>query len=176
MKTTVIAYWIIVLALLGAAGGNGVAGAERASELAPLQRDLGRLASLQNRFEALSRQLDDVPTAGRDYDEYKNVWLATVAAITAASDICEYESDQLALFLDLKPQRRRHYLDIRSESLRNSIGQVRLMQQQIDISGKLFPPTWRDDALIGQGRALMSQLIDLLEDCHALIGAMKPRG
>jgi len=169
--------WVAVVAgLLAAAAmvpGPAATQSPRAA-LADFQEVLIQLSAAQSQFDLLLKRLDDSREANRAYDEYKNVWLATTVAISAAAAICEYETDQLTLFLELKEQRRRHYAGIRTASLRNSVVQMRLMMDQIAISGGLFPPKLEKRELMAQIRDQMTRVIGLLEQSRSLILDLEP--
>ncbi|MFH1983929.1 MAG: hypothetical protein ABIL58_18980 [Pseudomonadota bacterium] len=138
------------------------------------QEVLIQLSAAQTRFDVLLKYLDDSREANRAYDEYKNVWLATTVAISAAAAICEYETDQLTLFLELKQKRRRLYAGVRTASLENNVRQMRLMMEQIAISDGLFPPKIEQQDLMAQIRQQMTAVIVLLGKSRELVLALEP--
>lgn len=165
----------VILALIIGAGGTALAIAQTPKTMvSDFQEVLIQLSSAQTRFDVLLKHLDDSREANSAYDEYKNVWLATTVAISAAAAICEYETDQLTLFLELKEIRRRHYAGVRTASLENSVRQMRLMMDQIAISEGLFPAKLEQRELMSQIRQQMTSVIDYLEKSRALVLALEP--
>lgn len=167
----------IVTTLLIVAGATAAASAQTpTAAVSDFQEVMIQLSAAQTRFDALLKNLDDSREANRAYDEYKNVWLASTVAISAAASICEYESDQMTLFLELRKQRRRLYAGVRTASLENSVRQMRLMMDQIAISDGLFPPKLEQRELMAQIRQQMTTVIGLLEKSRELVLALEPPG
>jgi hypothetical protein len=103
-----------------------------------IQRILSALSADLNRFEDIQRELDSSGRSSADYDEQKNLWISTILSVTAIASICEYENDQLSLFLDLKPQRKIHFVGVRARSLEISISQIDNLREQIRINDSLM--------------------------------------
>lgn len=109
---------------------------ERAQD--SIQLVLEEMSVLLNRFEAYQHELD---LSGRDnkaYDEEKNMWMSAVLVVTTIAAVCEYENDLLSLFVDLKPQRRSNFYDVRIQSLNSSIQQIKTMKEQFRINYTLI--------------------------------------
>ena len=166
--TQILAAWFVL-------GATVHAGAMQPGHTAvsSFQDVLIELSATQTRFESLLKQLDDSREANRAYDEYKNVWLAKTVAISAAAAVCEYETDQLTLFLELKKERRSHYARIRKASLENSVRQLRLMTEQIAVSDDLFPPELDQRDIMTRVHQSMTAVISLFEKSRALIEGLE---
>ena len=109
---------------------------ERAQD--SIQLVLEEMSGLLNRFEEYQHALD---LSGRDnkaYDEEKNMWMSAVLVVTTIAAVCEYENDLLSLFVDLKPQRRSNFYDVRIQSLNSSIQQIKIMKEQFRINYTLI--------------------------------------
>ncbi|MGD8367048.1 MAG: hypothetical protein PVG78_05365 [Desulfobacterales bacterium] len=134
-----------------------------------IQQILSALSGDLNRFEDIQRELDSSGRSSANYDEQKNLWISTILSITAISSICEYENDQLSLFLDLKPERRIHFMGVRTKSLEISIAQIDNLREQIQINHSLMTRDLaeihlmeRIDRTIDSSRSLLGRSLALL--------------
>ncbi|MBU0698946.1 MAG: hypothetical protein ABIK98_02595 [Pseudomonadota bacterium] len=140
-----------------------------------LQSVLTMLSDNLNRFEYLQKQLQSSGKDNKSYDEYKNIWLSTILAINAISSICEYENDLLTLFMDLKEKRRVHYIEVRIKSLENSVQQIAIMDEQIQINLKLMPPDLTEISLFDMLKQNIDSSINLLKKSRRLILQLKQK-
>jgi ABC-type uncharacterized transport system permease subunit len=139
-----------------------------------LQSVLNVLSDNIDRFEHLQKMLEDTGKDNESYDENKNIWMSTILAIGAISSVCEYENSLLTLFLDLRKSRRAHYFEVRSRSLENSIQQITVMREQIQINHALMPPDLADLHLFENLKKNIDSSIDLLKKSKELIRQLKP--
>ena len=138
-----------------------------------IQTILSGLSDNLNRFEYLQKLLDDTGKNNKIYDEYKNIWLSTLIAIQAISAICEYENDLLSLLMDLKEQRRVHYIALRIKSFEISIQQIAIMSEQIRINHRLMPPDLAEIHLYEKLSKNINSTINLLKRGKVLIAQLK---
>ncbi|UCF89971.1 MAG: hypothetical protein JSW39_16920 [Desulfobacterales bacterium] len=123
--------------------------------LADLSHDLDQFENLQNR-------MDDSARASENYDEQKNIFLSSVLAITTIAAICEYETDLMTLFIDLREENRQKFYEVRIESLETSVKQINNMHKQIQINYALSPPDFFETALVNQERRTILSSLELL--------------
>ena len=139
-----------------------------------LQSVLTVLSDNIDRFEHLQKMLEDTGKDNESYDENKNIWMSTILAIGAISSVCEYENSLLTLFLDLRKSRRAHYFEVRSRSLENSIQQITVMREQIQINHTLMPPDLAELHLFDNLKKNIDSSIDLLKKSKELIRQLMP--
>ena len=134
-----------------------------------IQTVLSGLSDNSNRFEYLQEKLEGSGKNNKSYDEHKNIWLSTILAIQAITSICEYENDLLTLLMDLKEERRLHYIDLRIKSLETSIQQITIMSEQILINHRLMPPDLAEIHLFDKLKKNVDSSVDFLKSAKGLI-------
>lgn len=138
-----------------------------------IQTILSALSDNLNRFEYIQKMLENTGKDNKSYNEYKNIWLSTILAVNTISSICEYETDLLVLFLDLKAHRRVHYIDVRSKSLETSVQQMDIMTEQIRINHRLMPPDLAELHLFDKLNKNIDSSTGLLKSARDLILQLK---
>jgi hypothetical protein len=117
--------------------------------------------------------MDTSGKANQNYTQQKNIFLSSVLAISTISAICEYESDLMTLFIDLREKNRQKFYDVRLESLELAVKQINTMYKQIRINYTILPPNFFEAPLIRKERlaiqsaaALLNQMIELLKSVN----------
>ena len=140
-----------------------------------MDRILGDLERDINRFERMQTRLSDLGRANENYSDQKNIWLSSTLTLAAMQSICQYQSDLLTLFMDLREKNRKHYYDVRIESLETSILQIRIMNNQIQINHDLIDHEPKERPLIEEEAVLIRSSLQLLEEGLSLVKEMKSR-
>ena len=138
-----------------------------------IQSVLSVLSDNIDRFEHLQKMLEQTGKDNKSYDEHKNIWMSTILAMNAISSVCEYENDLMTLFMDLKVKRRAFYYDVRIMSLENSMNQIAIMAEQININHKLMPPDLAELHLFDKLKKNIDSSIELLKKSRDLILQLK---
>ena len=126
-----------------------------------------------DRFEDLKDRMMDLGQSNSNYDEQKNIWLSAMLSLSAISAICEYESDLLTLFMELKEKNRLHFYEIRKLSLETSIQQLAIMNRQIGINHTLITHDAKEQELVDIEIKLILSSIDLLKKSLVVINNLK---
>jgi hypothetical protein len=141
--------------------------------LPQLENILMDLSSNINQFENILNTMDTSGKANQNYTQQKNIFLSSVLAISTISAICEYESDLMTLFIDLREKNRQKFYDVRLESLELAVKQINTMYKQIRINYTILPPNFFEAPLIRKERlaiqsaaALLNQMIELLKSVN----------
>jgi recombinational DNA repair ATPase RecF len=168
---------IILLFLVGvqsapAAQSQAVRFSDIQSEL---EANVGSLAGDIEQFEAIQRAMDASGKANDNYNQQKNIFLSSVLAISTIIAVCEYESNLLTLFIDLKEKNRRKYYDVRIMSLETAVRQIETMYQQIQINYTIFPPNFFEAPLVRNERLAIQSAIKRLNRCSELLGSVNQR-
>jgi len=140
---------------------------------ASIEEVLIELSGLLDRFDAFQRDLDRSGRNNNSYDEEKKMWLSAVLAVTTIAAVCEYENDLLILLLDLKPERRSYFYDVRLQSLDSSIRQIKIMKEQLRINYSLISNKSKEKALFQEIEHTIDQVVDLLTASHTAIVDLK---
>jgi uncharacterized protein YbaP (TraB family) len=176
MKKTVIIGLIISLCVFS---GRILPAEEVSPEVLYIQSEIQSVLSVLSdnvdRFGHLQKMLENTGKDNKSYDEHKNIWMSTILAMNAISSVCEYENDLTTLFMDLKVKRRAHYYDVRIKSLENSMNQIAIMAEQININHKLMPPDLAELQLFDKLKKNMDSSVDLLKKNKELILQLKAR-
>ena len=141
---------------------------------AELETHLASLAGIIEQFEAIQAAMDASGKANENYNEQKNIFLSSTMAISTISTICEYETNLLALFIDLKQKNRRKYYGVRINSLETSVRQIENMYRQIQINYSIFPPNFFEAPLVRNERLAIQSAIERLKRCRELLKSVNP--
>ncbi len=140
------------------------------SDIQPeLEANAAALAGNIEQFEAIQRAMDASGKANDNYNQQKNIFLSSVLAISTISTVCEYETNLLTLFVDLKENNRRKYYDVRIQSLETAVMQIETMYQQIQINYTIFPPNFFEAPLVRNERLAIQSAITRLNRCSELL-------
>lgn len=134
------------------------------------------LQELSENIEALNdiqKQMDNSKAADENYDEKKNIWLSSVLTFSAIGSVCEYEQDLLELFLDLRPQNRMRYLNVRIQSIESSIRQIEIFKEQIAINRLLLGENQSNRNLFELEDQIIFQSLSLLKKAASIIRTIK---
>jgi len=146
----------------------------RFDDVRPYLEDvLSDLSRFSDQLEALQTDMERSAKANRDYDEQKNVFLSSMLAITTIAAVCQYESDHLALFIDLRPKNRLKLYDIRMESLATSVRQIENMNRQIQINYTIFPADFFEHAFVERERRTIADALAGLQRALSLLRSVK---
>lgn len=171
-RNIVIAVYLAVLLTPGPlAAESKDAAFERAQT--SIQLVLEEMSGLLNRFEKIQLELDQSGRDNNAYDEEKNMWISSVLAVTTIAAVCEYENDLLSLFLDLKPNRRTYFYDVRIQSLDSSIRQIKIMKEQIRINYALISIESKEKNLFEKINRTIDAAVGLFITSHNTITALK---
>ena len=166
--------WVFVMLLLFVPSAT----AQRSEkDLAATQENMSRVVSALSadvaQLEILQNRLMDLGRANENYDEQKNIWMSSVLTLSAIQSICEYQSELLTLFMELKENRRKHFYDVRIESLVSSIQQINIMQKQNKISHSLIMHENTERIILEKENKVIQSVLLLLKQSRDLITTMK---
>ena len=148
----------------------------RFSDIQPeLEANLTALSGNIEQFEAIQRTMDAFGKANDNYNQQKNIFLSSMLAISTISAVCEYETDLLTLFIDLKEKNRRKYYGVRIKSLETSVTQIENMYQQIQINYTIFPPNFFEAPLVRKERLAIQSAITDLNRCRELLSSVSQK-
>jgi hypothetical protein len=173
-KNLVIISMLFVLSLLyvPAAQSQPVQFADIQPEL---EANVSALSLNIEEFEAIQRAMEASGKANENYNQQKNIFLSSMLAISTISAVCEYESDLLILFIDLKEKNRIKYYDVRVKSLETSVVQIENMYRQIQINYTLFPPHFFEAPLVRNERQAIQSAISRLNRCSELLKSVNQK-
>jgi hypothetical protein len=148
-----------------------------------------RLAAAQQRMDAIVAALSDtldtievlkgrmmmMGRANENYNEQKNIWLSSLLTLSAVACVCEYESELLTLFMDLREKNRRHYYNVRAQSLATSIQQLTIMSIQMQINHSLISHEPKELRLIEEEKEAVQSCIRLLGASLEVVHALQPK-
>jgi hypothetical protein len=140
-----------------------------------LEANLAALSDNLDEFEAILRAMDASSKANENYNQQKNIYLSSVLAISTISAVCEFETNLLTLFIDLKEKNRRKYYDVRVKSLETSVLQIENMYRQIQINYTIFPPNFFEAPLVRNERLAIQSAIERLNRCSELLRSVNQR-
>ena len=163
---------VIILLFLVAAQSVPAAQSQavRFSDIQPeLEANVAALSANIEQFEAVQRTMDASGKANENYNQQKNIFLSSMLAISTISAVCEYETNLLTLFVDLKEKNRRKYYDVRIKSLETSAHQIEIMHRQIQINYTIFPPNFFEAPLVRNERLAIQSAIKRLDRCSELL-------
>ena len=140
-----------------------------------LEANLSGLRGNIEQFEEIHRAMDASGKANENYNQQKNIFLSSVLAISTISAVCEYETDLLTLFIDLKEKNRRKYYDVRIQSLETSVRQIENMSKQIQINYAIFPPNFFEAPLVRNERLAIQSAIKRLNRCRELLRSVSQK-
>ncbi|MFH2067075.1 MAG: hypothetical protein ABIK15_17880 [Pseudomonadota bacterium] len=134
------------------------------------------LQELSENIDALNdiqKQMDNSKASDENYDEKKNIWLSSVLTFSAIGSVCEYEQDLLELFLDLRPQNRMRYVNVRIKSIESSIRQIEIFKEQIVINRLLLGENQSNRSLFELEDHIIGQSLSLLKKGALVIRTIK---
>ena len=173
-KIIAVGYVLVLLYGLPAATAHGQQ--VRFSDIqAELETHLASLAGIIEQFEAIQAAMDASGKANENYNEQKNIFLSSTMAISTISAICDYETNLLALFIDLKQKNRRKYYEVRINSLAISIQQIENMYRQIQINYTIFPPNFFEAPLVRKERLAIQAAVERLTRCSELLQSVNQK-
>jgi len=140
-----------------------------------LEANLSALSGITDQFESIQQAMDASGKANENYNQQKNIFLSSVLAISTISAVCEYETNLLTLFIDLKQKNRRKYYGVRIKSLETSVIQIENMYQQIQINYTIFPPNFFEAPLVRKERLAIQSAITRLNRCRELLGTVNQK-
>jgi hypothetical protein len=148
----------------------------RFSDIQPeLEANLSALSTNIEQFEAIQGTMDASGKTNANYNQQKNIFLSSMLAISTISAVCEYETDLLTLFIDLKEKNRRKYYGVRIKSLETSVMQIENMYQQIQINYSIFPPNFFEAPLVRKERLAIQSAITRLNRCRELLSSVSQK-
>ena len=148
----------------------------RFSDILPeLEANLAALADNIEQFEAIQRAMDVSGKTNDNYTQQKNIFLSSLLAIATISAVCEYETDLLTLFIDLKEKNRSKYYGVRIKSLETSVMQIENMYQQIQINYTIFPPNFFEAPIVRNERLAIQTAIKRLKRCSELLRSVNQK-
>jgi len=165
-------FFMLVVLYPPAAHSQPVRFADVQSEL---EANLASLSDNIEQFEAVQRTMDASGKANANYNQQKNIFLSSMLAISTISAVCEYESNLLTLFIDLKEKNRRRYYGVRIKSLETSVMQIENMYQQIQINYTIFPPNFFEAPLVRNERLAIQSAIKRMKRCSELLRSVNQR-
>lgn len=140
-----------------------------------LEANLSALAATIEQFEVIQRAMDASGKANENYSQQKNIFLSSMLAISTIRAVCEYETNLLALFIDLKEKNRRKYYGVRIKSLETSVIQIENMYQQIQINYSIFAPNFFETPLVKNERSAIQSAIERLNRCRELLKSVNQK-
>jgi len=140
-----------------------------------LEANLAALSDNIEQFEAIQQNMDASGKANDNYGQQKNIFLSSMLAISTISAVCEYETDLLTLFLDLKEKNRSKYYGVRIKSLETSVMQIENMYQQIQINYTIFPPNFFEAPIVRNERLAIQTAIKRLKRCSELLRSVNQK-
>lgn len=140
-----------------------------------LEANLSGLSDNIEQFEAIQRVMDASGKANDNYNQQKNIFLSSMLAIATISAVCEYETDLLTLFIDLKEKNRRNYYEVRIKSLETSVVQIKNMYRQIQINYTIFAPNFFEAPLVRNERLAIQSAIERLNRCSKLLRSVNQK-
>ena len=167
-KILVCVLWISLLLIPQSMGAqkNPV----KFSDILPQLEDiLSNLSSNIDQFENILSTMDTSGKANQNYSQQKNIFLSSVLAISTIGAICEYESDLMTLFIDLREKNRLKFYDVRIESLEIGVKQINTMHRQIQINYTILPPNFFEAPLVRKERLTIQSTVDLLNHMIELL-------
>lgn len=148
----------------------------RFSDIQPkLETNLASLARITDQLEEIQAAMDASGKANANYNQQKNIYLSSALAISTISAVCEYETNLLALFIDLKEKNRRKYYDVRISSLETSVRQIENMYRQIQINYTIFPPNLFEAPLVRNERLAIQAAVERLQRCSELLKSVNQK-
>jgi len=148
----------------------------RFSDILPeLEANLAALADNIEQFEAIQRAMDVSGKTNDNYTQQKNIFLSSLLAIATISAVCEYETDLLTLFIDLKEKNRSKYYGVRIKSLETSVMQIENMYQQIQINYTIFPPNFFEAPIVRNERLAIQTAIKRLQRYSELLRSVNQK-
>ena len=167
-KILVCVLWISLLLIPQSMGAqkNPV----KFSDILPQLEDiLSNLSSNIDQFENILSTMDTSGKANQNYSQQKNIFLSSVLAISTIGAICEYESDLMTLFIDLREKNRLKFYDVRIESLEIAVKQINTMHRQIQINYTILPPNFFEAPLVRKERLTIQSTADLFNHMIELL-------
>lgn len=140
-----------------------------------LQTVLEQLSNDIEGLEALQKKLDESGKNHKNYDEQKNIWISSILALQSISAICEYEHDQLSLFLDLKEKNKQLYSAVRKKSLEASIHQIEIMKEQIRINHSILGTPQSAPEIYNQEKNVIESSVRMMKKSLAILNASGPK-
>ena len=142
---------------------------------ADLEASVSELGHVITRLETLQELMHLSAKANRNYDEQKNIFLSSMLAISTIIAVCQYEMDQLTLFLDLRAVNRQKYHGIRIESLETSLRQLGNMERQILINHSVFPSEFFEQPVFEIQQQALSDARAALKNCKDLLQSIQKK-
>ena len=130
--------------------------------LPQLEAILSDLSSNIDEFENIQRTMDQSGKASQNYNQQKNIFLSSQLALSTISSICDYETDLMTLFIDLREKNRQKFYDVRIESLQIAVRQINTMYRQIRINYTILPPNFFEAPLVRKERLAIQSAVDRL--------------
>lgn len=150
--------------------------AEKAGDRPDLKMQLiSVLQDLTDNIEGLNniqKQMDNSKEADKKYDQRKNIWLSSVLTFAAISSVCEYENDLLELFLDLRPENRKRFVNVRIRSIEASIRQIEIFKDQIAINRALLGKNKSNQQLFIIEDRIIKTSISLLRKSISIVSVL----
>ena len=144
--------------------------AEIQSELETLLRKLSKNIETMDNMQG---ELENLVKIDKDYAEQKNILMSSILALSAISAICEYENDMISLYIELKPENKAKFYDVRIQSLETSIKQIENFQQQLKLNHSILPYHPSESYLTEKEEKLIKASVDLLRNSIALLKSLK---
>lgn len=130
--------------------------------LPQLEDILSDLSSNIEEFENIQRTMDQSARANQNYNQQKNIFLSSQLALSTIGSICDYETDLMTLFIDLREKNRQKFYDVRIESLEIAVRQISSMYKQIRINYTILPPNFFEAPLVRKERLAIQSAVDRL--------------
>jgi hypothetical protein len=130
--------------------------------LPQLEAILSDLSSNIDEFENIQQTMDLSGKANQNYNQQKNIFLSSQLALSTISSICDYETDLMTLFIDLREKNRQKFYDVRIESLEIAVRQINTMYKQIRINYTILPPNVFEAPLVRKERLAIQSTVDRL--------------
>ena len=162
MKKIIVCVLCISLSLISqstCAQNNPV---KSADILPQLEAILSDLSSNIDEFEKIQQTMDLSGKANQNYNQQKNIFLSSQLALSTISSICDYETDLMTLFIDLREKNRQKFYDVRIESLQIAVRQIDTMYRQIRINYTILPPNFFEAPLVRKERLAIQSAVDRL--------------
>jgi hypothetical protein len=140
------------------------------SDILPqIEAILSDLSSIIDEFEDIQRTMDRSGKANQNYNQQKNIFLSSQLAVSTISLICDYETDLMTLFIDLREKNRQKFYAVRIESLEIAVRQINTMHKQIQINYTILPPSFFEAPLVRKERLAIQNSLDLLNQMIELL-------
>ena len=141
--------------------------------LPQLEDILSGLSSNIAAFENIQRTMDLSGKANQNYNQQKNIFLSSQLALSTIGSICDYETDLMTLFIDLREKNRQKFYDVRIESLEIAVRQINTMHRQIQINYTILPPNFFEAPLVRKERLTIQSSVDRLNRMIELLKSVK---